>query len=176
MEQSPSWKANRFSTSQEIPCILWNLKVDYHICKCLSPVPIPSHIDLVHAPTSHFLKIHLNIIFSSMPGSSKWPLSQGFPNKTLYAPLPPIRATCQAHLLLDSITQIIFGEQYRSSSSSLCSFLHSLVTSSLLGPNIHLTTLFSNTLSLSSSLPPSTWATKFHTHTKQKAKLWFCIS
>jgi hypothetical protein len=23
MEQSPSWEANRFSASQEIPCILW---------------------------------------------------------------------------------------------------------------------------------------------------------
>jgi len=35
---------------------------------------------------------------------------------------------------------------------SLCSFLHSLVTSSLLGPNILLSTLFSNTLSLPSFL------------------------
>jgi hypothetical protein len=34
----------------------------------------------------------------------------------------------------------------------LCNFLHSSVTSSLLGPNIFLTTLFSNTLSLCSSL------------------------
>ena len=33
------------------------------------------------------------------------------------------------------ITQIIFGEQYRSLSSSLCSFLHSSVTSSPLGQN-----------------------------------------
>ena len=52
---------------------------------------------------------------------------------------------------LDFITQTILGEQYRSLSSSLCSFLHSHVTSSLLGPNI-LNTLFSNTLSLCSSL------------------------
>ena len=44
------------------------------------------------------------------------------------------------------------GEQYRSLSSSLCSFLHSPVTSSLLGPNILPNTLFSNTLSLRSSL------------------------
>jgi len=44
------------------------------------------------------------------------------------------------------------GEQYRSFGSSLCSFLHSPVTSSLLGPNILLNTLFSNTLSLRSSL------------------------
>ena len=40
------------------------------------------------------------------------------------------------------------GEQYRSLSSSLCSFLHSSVISSLLGPNILLRTLFSHTLSL----------------------------
>ena len=44
------------------------------------------------------------------------------------------------------------GEEYRSFSSSLCSFLHSHVVSSLLGPNILLSTLFSNTLSLRSSL------------------------
>jgi hypothetical protein len=34
------------------------------------------------------------------------------------------------------ITQIIFGDEYRSSSSSLCSLLHSPVTPSLLGPNM----------------------------------------
>jgi hypothetical protein len=44
------------------------------------------------------------------------------------------------------------GEQYRSWSFSLWSFLHSPVTPSLLGPNILLYTLFSNTLSLCSSL------------------------
>jgi hypothetical protein len=50
------------------------------------------------------------------------------------------------------INLIIFGEEYRSLSSSLCSFLYSPVISSLLGPNILLSTLFSNTLSLRSSL------------------------
>ena len=44
------------------------------------------------------------------------------------------------------------GEEYRSLSSSLCSLLHSPVTSSLLGPNILLNTIFSNTLSFLSSL------------------------
>ena len=57
---------------------------------------------------------------------------------------------CPYHFF-DMITQMIFGEDYRSLSSSLCSFLHSPVTSSLLGPNI-LNTLLSNTLSLRSSL------------------------
>ena len=70
-----------------------------------------------------------------------------FPTKTLYTPLLSIRATCPAHLiLLDFITRTTLGEQYRSL-SSFYSFLHSPVTSSLLGPNILLNSLFSNTLS-----------------------------
>ena len=55
---------------------------------------------------------------------------------TLYTHLlSPIRASCPTHrILLDFITLTILGEQYRSLSSSLYSFLHSLVTTSLLGP------------------------------------------
>ena len=67
--------------------------------------------------------------------------------------LSTIRATYPAHLiLLHLFSRTILGEQYRSLSFSLCSFLHSPVTSSLLGPNFVLNTLFSNTLSLLSSL------------------------
>jgi hypothetical protein len=61
----------------------------------------------------------------------------------------PIRATCPAHLIpICLITRTILGEKYRSWSSSLWSYLYTPVTSSLLGPNILLNTLFSNTLSL----------------------------
>ena len=166
MEQTSSWEADRFSASKEIPHILWNLR----FITVFTSVPI--QISPVHALPYHFLKIHFNIILLSTPGSSKWSLSLRFPQQNpVYASplLFPIHATCPAYLtLIDLITQIIFGEEYKSSSSSLCSFLHFPVISSLLGPNILLITLFSNIVSL---VPPSMWATKFHTHTKQKAKI-----
>jgi hypothetical protein len=78
----------------------------------------------------------------------------GFPNKNLFKTLLyPIRATCPTHfILLDFITRTKLGEQYRSLISSLCNFLHSPVSSTLLGPNILLNTQFSNTFSLRFSL------------------------
>ena len=77
--------------------------------------------------------------------------------------LPLLTHTCHGF-----ITRTILGEEYKSFSSSLCNLLHSPVTSSLLGPNILLNTMFSNTLSF---LSPPMSTTKFHTHTKQQAKL-----
>jgi len=125
--------------------------------KCPPPVPVLSQINPVHAPASQFLRLVL--LLSSHPclGLPSGLFPSCFPTKTLYVPvLAPMRAACPTNLIIfNFITQIMFSGDYRSLSSSLCSFLHSPVTSSLSGPNIPLSTLFSHILSLCSSLSVS---------------------
>jgi hypothetical protein len=67
-----------------------------------------------------------------------------FPLNFLRVPLLPIHATGPTHHILHGfIIPIILGEEYKPRNSSLCSFLHSPVTSSFFGKNILLSTLFS---------------------------------
>ena len=113
-QQIPSSEANRFSASQEIPRILWNPKVHYHIHKGSAAVPIISQLDPVHNLTSHFLKIHINIILPSTPGSTKWSLSLRFPTKTLYTPL---LSPYVLHAPSISFNSILSPEQYLASST-----------------------------------------------------------
>ena len=120
--------------------------VPYRIHKSLPPVPILSQINPVHAFPSHFLKINFNIIFLCTGVHGKVfqavSFSQFLLKKILYtAVLSLTCATCPAHLILDLITRITFGREYRSESSSFSSLLYSPVTSSLFGPNIFLSTI-----------------------------------
>jgi hypothetical protein len=116
MKHSPSWEANRFSASREIPRILWNPKVHYRIHECPPPVPIPSQLDPVHTPHPTYwryiliLSSHLRL---SLP-SGFFP--SGFTTETLYTPLlSPIRATCPAHRILSrNVSRVKFrsGRSY----------------------------------------------------------------
>ena len=147
MQQSPSWNTNRFSASQEINFSHFTEPEDslpHSQQPATCPYSEPDQSSPCPPPLFHFLKIQFNIIPSSRPGSSKRTLSLSFPTKTLYGDLLSlILAACPVHsMLFDLNIWIIFGKQYRSLSSSLCSLLHSPVTSSLLGPRILLNTIF----------------------------------
>ena len=109
MVQSPSWEANTFAASQEIPRISRNPKDHYRTHKRPPPVSILCQHNPVHIPTFHLLEIHPNIIHPSTPRSPQWSLSLQFPHQDPIHPLSsPIRATCPAHLIiLNFITRAI---------------------------------------------------------------------
>jgi len=66
------------AASQEIP----------RTHKCPPPIPILSQLRLVPTTTSHFLKIHLNIILPSASGSPQWSLFLRFRHQNPVHPFP----------------------------------------------------------------------------------------
>ena len=127
-------KLTGFAANQEIPRILWNPKVHYRTHKCHPPVPILSKLHLVPQPLPTSWRSILILSYHLRLGLLNGLFPSGFPSKNLVHTSPFIRATCPAHvILLDFITRTILGEEYRELSSSLCNFLNSPVTASLLG-------------------------------------------
>ena len=81
MVQSPSWEADWFPASQEIPRISQNPKVHYRTHKLPPPVSILGQPNPVHIPTFHLLEINSNITHPSTPRSPQWSLSHRFPQQ-----------------------------------------------------------------------------------------------
>jgi len=88
MVQSPSWEANWFAASQEIPRISRNPKGHYRTHKRPPPVSILGQPNPVHIPTSHLLEFYPNIIHPSMPRSPQWSPSLRFPHQDPIHPSP----------------------------------------------------------------------------------------
>ena len=138
MVWSPSWEANWFAASQEIPRISRNPKVHYRTHKRPPPVSILGQPNPVHIPTSHLLEINPNI-HPSTPRSPQWSLSLRFPHQD---PIQPPLLTHTRHMPSPSHSSRFYhphniGEDYKSFSSSLCNLLHSPVTKNyLLFPEI----------------------------------------
>jgi hypothetical protein len=91
---------------------------------CLYPETTPSS---PHNP-SNFLKSILILSSYLCLGLPNGLFPSGFPTNILCTPLSShVRATCPSNLiLLDFTTRTVLGKEYKSFSSSLYNFLHSL--------------------------------------------------
>ena len=113
---------------------------------------MPDQTNSVHVLLVYYLNVHFNIILPSMATSSQSSLSFRFYHQQLVC---ISRRACTCYMSRVSnfhnfVFLITFVEGCNLWSSSLCNFLESAVSSSLLGPNIFLSTLFPNTFSLRS--------------------------
>ena len=83
MELSHSWKAKRYSTKQEIPCISFNLKVHYRIHKRPPPTPTLRQINSLRASPSYFPRSILILCSYLRRGLLSSLFPSGLPTKPL---------------------------------------------------------------------------------------------
>ena len=120
-----------------MPHILRNMKIHDIFTR---PRPYPEPDKSTPCPPFHFLKIHFNVIFPSIPRSSKCALLPGFSHQ-ISACTSPLHHTC--HMVspsylpwFDQANNILWSAQIIIKTISLLCLLHSPVTSSLWGQDI----------------------------------------
>jgi len=93
MQHSPSWEVNRFSASQENSPHFMEPEGSLPHSQVLATCPYSEPARSSPYPHTHFLKIHLNIILPSTPGTPKRPHSLRFlhQNSVYASPLPNTR-------------------------------------------------------------------------------------
>jgi hypothetical protein len=154
MVQDIIWKADSHSACQKILCFFTEPEGPLPSSQKPPLDPVLSQLNPIRPIDPYLPKVHLNVILPPTPRSSQWSLTLGPSNQNPVnaSPLPHASHMSRPpHPPWLNLDLIIFCEEYRLWISSLWNFLHDPSTS-LLGPNILLNTLFSNTLSLCSSL------------------------
>jgi len=134
----------------------------YHVHNSLPQIPIQSR------PSEPISQRSILLLSSQ---SYNWSLPFSLFNIDFFTHFSFPPCMLHSHVILDLVTLIIFGKAYMKLLIMQSSPAPPPITFTHLGPNILLSTMFSNTLNLQSSLS----MTKFHTHTKQQVKLRFCI-
>jgi hypothetical protein len=112
--------------------LIWYPKIHHRVHNSPQPVPFLSQMNPVHTFPPCFPKIHSNIILLFTPRSSQWHISFRFYDHNFAR----ISHLTHANYMSRPCRSHNIGEVYKLRSSSLCSLLQPLVTSSLLRPNI----------------------------------------
>ena len=172
--QSSFWETNRSSANEEIPRILWDLKVRYGIHKC------QLHVSILR---------QINPVCVSHPGSWRSILIL-FSHLRLILPvcLLPLEIPTKICIQLFSPTYVLhappmsFFSIWSPNNWRVVQILMLLIMqfSPISCYPVRLRPKYSPQIPYSQTPPdyvsPSMWATKFHTHTIQQAKLQFCVS
>jgi len=165
---------NIWNRTRVLPLVAWiNLLINSTIVPLAAVLlSMPAGLTCI----SHFFKIHINTVNSSTPRYTKWSLSLRIPHQIpVYASPNPHMCYMPCPSYSSWFDHTILGEEHRSLSSSLWSFLHYPVTSSLIDTNIPLSTLCSNTFKILSSLNMSVQASHLYTRTGKIIVLCFLI-